>query len=199
MTLSTRDIIISAMRLGFWVLLLFLGFDLSLAQFKQNRQESFLRCQELSYIEINKEIEVMKKGADDVKILASAKIDQNGGIVTIKKTGSPIDGLIVDIPEGALNRETVVTIGLITGLVKVRSGRNCGFTVVLAAQGIRSFHEKVSITMSYNPLPQSRLVIPYEIDNDNRLHTMDIGRIDSKHRKLVIYTFKPVRFTLVYP
>lgn len=187
------------MRLGFWVLLLFLGFDLSLAQFKQNRQESFLRCKELSYIEINKEIEVMKKGADDVKILALAKIDQNGGIVTIKKTGSPIDGLIVDIPEGALDRETFITIGLIPGLVKVRSGRNCGFTVVLTAQGIKLFHEKVSITMPYDPLLQSRLVIPYEIDNDNRLHIMDIGRIDSKHRKLVIYTFKPVRFTLVYP
>jgi len=187
------------MRMTFWVLLLSLGLCQGIFLFKLKKSEPSQCSRKQAHPEANKKPGITENEANDTAVVASAEIDQNGGIVTVEKPGSPIDGLIVDIPTGAFDRKAVVSVSIILGIVPVRAGRNCGFTVVLTTQGIKSFHKHVSIIMPYDPLPQNRLVIPYEIDDENRLHIMDIGRLDSKNRKLVIYTFKPVRFTLVYP
>ena len=170
-----------------------------LTSFRPMKQVLYLINHNLIPSPRSQQAAIREKGENGTVILTSAKMDQNGGKVIVEKPGSPLEGLVVEFPPGAIDRQFEVSISMIFESVPVRSGKNCGFTVVLAVPGIKSFKEMVSIMMPYEPRPGNRLVIPYEIDSDNRLHIMDIGKLDANNRTLVIFTFKPVRFTLVYP
>ena len=136
----------------------------------------------------------------ELKIVASSTVDAFGATLSAGHTGSPIDDVAVRIPPGALDRADVISLGYRKSTARIRAGKGSGTDIVLSAKQVTEFKKEVAVEVPYDPrLASSSLVIPYEIDEQGRLHVMDIGNVDKENHRLTVNTFKPVAFTLVYP
>ena len=163
---------------------------IALINFSGSSDESGMSCNNHSGTSIKSGKKVM---------VISSSIGTQGGTITINEEGSPIDGVIVEIPPDALDNEDVISLGYTDRKVSVRRGTPSDIALVLQARKTSSFKKPVSIKVPYNPMLNPDLVVPYEVDESGKLHVMDIGYIDKENHTLKFYTFKPCTCIWVYP
>jgi len=137
--------------------------------------------------------------ADALTVVASAIVDSTGGTVSVEGTGTPADGLKVQIPLDALAQEDTISVGYCESSVLIRAGTGCGIILFLRAEHTSSFAQPVVIEVPVDKELFTDLAIPYQVDEEGRLHVMDIAGIDAENLRLSFYTFKPCAFTWVYP
>ncbi len=137
--------------------------------------------------------------AQPITLLASRAVDRAGAELAVGSRDSPIDGLVVHIPAGALARPDTVSLGFSTRPVAVRAGRGSGVVIVLQTGSLASFQRPVAIEVPVPGLSPEALVVPYRVDDQGRLHLLQLTRLDPDHQRFWFDTFAPGQFTWVYP
>ena len=129
-------------------------------------------------------VATVDRGADI--ILDDTLIGSAGGTIE-GPPGSPIDGVSVHFPEGAVEDGTTISIGYNDGSVTPVEGTFVGPILTLYTDGLEHFNEPVEITV---PLPDDNVIlIPYYIDDLDKLHLMDIASLDPVAGTTSFYTF----------
>ena len=128
----------------------------------------------------------------------SLKADTSGNLIEINGTRTPIDGTIIEIPQGALEREVKFSVGYDDGILNLRSGKGSGTVIVLSTNPEVSFKKPVTIKIKFNTSINPRTIVGYEIDKLGFLHSLDIASIEKDKGCVSFYTYKPLMFTWVY-
>ena len=138
---------------------------------------------------------VFQPGEDH--IVVTQIIGAAGGTIQVVNTGTPIDGVKVVFPAGALPSDTTVTLGYNTGTLTPNYGVWDGKTVVLSTSGVNAFGDLVKITIPYKhennmvPLPS------YINKNDNRVSTAQDAGSDYNADTLSIVTLQEGAYTII--
>jgi hypothetical protein len=130
-----------------------------------------------------------------VKIL---KVNNNGGLIRINDTGTPVDGTTIDIPKGALEREVTLAVGYDVGELHLNSGKWSGIVIILSTTPEIDFKKLVRIKVRFDRNVYFKTIVGYEIDNRGGLHSIDTGNINRNAGTVLFHTFKPLMFTWVY-
>jgi hypothetical protein len=127
--------------------------------------------------------------------LVTDTIGQLGGTLE-GPSGSPVEGVRVDIPAGALDDDTQITIGYNDGSITPVLGEFGGLILVLKTDGNNQFNKPLEITVpikSGNGIP-----IPYHVDDQERLHLMDPASFDPDLGTFSFYSWHASLFTIIY-
>lgn len=128
----------------------------------------------------------------------SLKAGSSGNLIEINNTQTPVDGTIIEIPQGALEREVKFSVGYDDGTLNLRSGKGSGTVLVLSTNPEVSFKKPVTIKIKFNTSINPRTIVGYEIDKLGFLHSLDIASIAKDKGCVSFYTYKPLMFTWVY-
>jgi len=135
-------------------------------------------------------------------VVASAKIDAYGGVIKAGNSGSPIDGMIIEIPAGAVEKEDTFSLGYNEGKIIVNDGSPSSDVIyVFSAEKTKGFDQPVKIKVPYNPsIPfRGNLGIhPCAVDEKGRISGLQLRDIDKENHTLWIDTFVPCSFIYIY-
>ena len=91
---------------------------------------------------------VYEPGVD--KPVATRTIGAGGDKIQAGSTGTPIDGVVVTFPAGALTADTEVSLGYNEGLLTPNEGTWNGVTLTLDTGSVRLFERPVSVTVPFD-------------------------------------------------
>jgi len=132
-------------------------------------------------------------------VVASARVGPQGAMLETGKGGTPVDGIRVEIPAGALKRETTVTLSYNTGKLSLPKGEGSSAFLRIDAEKVTDFSAALVIHVSYDPkLGKDRMLVGYAIDARGRLAPIDSGPLDRNLGKASFLTMTPLLFTWVY-
>ena len=129
----------------------------------------------------------------------TAHVGPKGATLSTGNTGTPVDSITVEIPAGALERETTVTLSYNTGTLSLPSGEGSGVFFGLTAERVNAFHQLVSIRVRYDAQRHAdAVVVGYSIDDQDRLRAVNTESQDSKAGTVTFSTYLPLLVTWVY-
>jgi len=111
-------------------------------------------------------------------IIKSVKVDSSGCIIKIGNLGTPIDGMAIDMPSGALDKETIIPIGYNDGTLNPNYGTFSGKTIVLNDDGT--------------------FPVPFYVDPDGKLHAVQPLGIDIVSGNFSFHTYHGGLFTWIF-
>lgn len=130
------------------------------------------------------------------KILVEKKIGALGGVIEINAPGTPVDGVKIDFPAGALPDSYDVGVGYDTGTVAFKSNPALADVPILvmnmAYKG--EFANPVKITVPMRD--KEATPVPYYIDGDGKLQAMSLTGIDRAKGECSFVTFHASKFTV---
>jgi hypothetical protein len=135
----------------------------------------------------------------DCVTAVSSIVDERGGEITVTDSASPIKDARVVFPPSAVSSAQTVSLGYCACPVKVRAGSVSSVALTLDVTGTRHFPVSVLIEISYDLRQSSEVVIPYRVDEKQRLQLVQIRRFDKSNHRLVFETAVPGTFVWVYP
>lgn len=109
---------------------------------------------------------IFKPGAD--VLLVSQLIGMNGGTVKIDHAETPLYGVVIRFPQGALLKDTEISIGYNSGSLTPNEGTYSGSTLVIKAKGVVDFECPVEIAVPFHD--PDKMPVPYYIDDDGKLY-----------------------------
>ncbi|HEX3045862.1 MAG TPA: hypothetical protein VHY08_13980 [Bacillota bacterium] len=128
--------------------------------------------------------------------VTSTMIEVTGGTIEIGNLGTPIDGVKVEFPAGALPADSNVSVGYDTGLLAPNAGSYSGALLNLDVQNTKDFDQPVSITA---PLPDAdKIPVPYYVDNNGKLHPVQLIEVDRTNMTFTFQTFHASWYTWIY-
>ncbi len=137
-------------------------------------------------------------------LVRSIQVGPAGGIVTVDNTGTPADGVVVEIHKGALSQEVTLSLGYNDGkLENLQEGKASGKTLVLSTVpqinfAVATGGNAVQITIPYTSSSGLKVIAPYAIDEKNRLQPLQLEAMDEATHHARFATFHPVMFTWIY-
>jgi hypothetical protein len=132
-------------------------------------------------------------------VILSRTVDSHGADISVGHIAPPLDGLVVHIPSGAMDQADRITLAYSMRSVPIVAGKGSGMVIALRADSVTQFHNPVRIELHYRELPLPSMAIPYNIDTQGRLQSLQLVKIYDKNSTIVFDTFQPVDFTWVYP
>ena len=123
-------------------------------------------------------------------------VPPTGGTLRVTNPISPIYGVVVDFPAGALPQSTEVTIGYNDGSLAPNSGIYSGANILIEAPGIREFSQPVEITVPFDQ-PNS-IPIPYYITGDGSIRPCQLVKVDRVNKTFTFQTFHASLFTWIW-
>ena len=130
-------------------------------------------------------------------VIRSEVIAQTGGIIEAGSSGTPIDGVRVQFPSGALSTTNVtVSLGYNTGTLSPNEGDYAGVALILDAGTVTQFEQPVTITVPFSDT--SKVPVPYYVDSNGKLHPMQIIKIDRDAKIFTFQTFHASWFTWIF-
>ncbi len=118
------------------------------------------------------------------------KVGVNGGILQ-----NSDKSVIVIIP--SLKKETEFTLSFKKSDFEVRSGVGSPVTIIISPDiNLIDSPKPISIKVKYDS--QYNLPVPYLIDENNKLHTVDIGELDKVNHYFTMYTFHGGNYSWIY-
>jgi hypothetical protein len=137
-------------------------------------------------------------------VVRSIQVGPDGGALKIDNTGTPADGVVIEVHKGALSQEVTLSLGYNDGkLENLQEGKASGTTLVLSTTPKVDFSvamdgSAVQITVPYDSSTKPLAISPYAIDEKNRLQPLQLEAIDKVTSHARFATFHPVMFTWVY-
>jgi hypothetical protein len=134
----------------------------------------------------------------DVTVV-STRVGPQGATLNTGNTGTPVDGITVEIPAGALTQELNVTLSYNTGTLSLPSGESSGVFLGLSAEQLNEFQQPVTIRIRYDAKRHQNVVlVGYAIDAEGRLRAVNQESQDNKAGLASFSTYVPLLFTWVY-
>ena len=134
----------------------------------------------------------------DIPVL-TAQVGPQGATLKLGNTGTPVDGISVEIPAGALERDTTVTLSYNTGTLSLPSGEGCGVFLGLATERVNTFRQWVTIRVHYDAQRYAKtVVVGYCIDDKDRLRAVNTEAQDSRAGTVAFSTYVPLLLTWAY-
>lgn len=148
-------------------------------------------------------------GTSDIHLLQT-KFDR--GVITWAKTivAGPSGGafevnipdkqltyisVYVNIPPGAVSKETRFSVGFDSGTFTPAIGEASGYILVLDAGATQSFKQPISV--SVQSLLDKGVPVGYSLEENGAIELIE-SIWDRKSGKLTFYSFRPLTFTWVY-
>jgi hypothetical protein len=110
--------------------------------------------------------------------------------------GSPIDGVYIEFPEGALPELADVSLGYNTGQIVPVIGEFLAPLLTLSTGEVTEFAAPVQLNVPFDP--ELGFPIPYHINDDGTLRLMTITGVDDVNGVLTYATFHASRFGHLY-
>ncbi|GEM_PF-1301025 len=120
---------------------------------------------------------------------ASATIGAAGGELH-GLAGSPLEGVEVHFPEGALPEDTLVTLGYNDGSITPVEGEFHGPLLSLTAGDLTSFEEPVEIVMPFDG-DEETVPVPFCVYEDGSLGLMQLVDVDYEADTMTLMTMHP--------
>ena len=131
--------------------------------------------------------------------VTTVQVRPQGATLSTGTTGTPVDGITVEIPADALERETAVTLAYNTGTLSLPRGEGSGVFLRLTAEGIGEFRQPVTIRIRCDlQRHPDVVVVGYAIDAKGRLRAVDTESQDNQAGTVTFSTFVPLLLTWVY-
>ena len=131
--------------------------------------------------------------------VTAAQVGPKGATLSTGNHGTPVDGITVEIPAGALEQETTVTLSYNTGTLAVNSGECSGVFLRVAADRVSTFRKLVTIRVRYDAQQRPNVVVVgYAIDAKDRLRSVNTESQDRPAGTVTFSTFVPLLLTWVY-
>jgi len=129
-------------------------------------------------------------------IVTSKVIPQTGGTIEVGNSGTPIDGIQVQFPAGALSADTNVSLGYNTGTLTPNEGIYADFALILNVDTLPLFEQPVTIRVPFTDT--SKIPVPYYVDSSGKLHLMQLIKIDRTAKIFTFHTFHASWFTWIF-
>jgi len=130
---------------------------------------------------------VFKMGTTTVE--KTVLISTNGGSISVDNPNSPIYGIKVEFPGGALPQNTNVTIGYNTGTINPNQGVYSGINLYLNTPNVSVFNQPVKITVPYNDPLGTAVPCPYYIQEDGSISPVFLLDINHQNKTFTFITF----------
>jgi hypothetical protein len=130
------------------------------------------------------------------QIVTSKVIPATGGTIEAGNNGTPIDGVQVEFPAGALAADTNISLGYNTGALTPNEGTYEGVALTLSTGSVKQFNQPVTITVPF--ADSSKVPVPYYVDSDGKLHPMQLVSIDRSAKIFKFQTFHASSFTWIF-
>ena len=128
-------------------------------------------------------------------VLAQATIDAAGGVL-LGPAGSPLDGVAVTFPPGALTAATSFALGYDDGsFVNVSPDEQSGLVISIQSSGQTRFQQPVTIQLPFTDA--TRIPIPYYIDDSGALHVIVPQPFDRSTGQASFLTWHVSPYTLI--
>jgi hypothetical protein len=134
------------------------------------------------------------------EIITSTQTIQTTGSTVKIATAQASQEIEVSFPPGALAKSTDIIFGYNNGSLFVSQGTASGKTIFFRGSGkiidVLEFGQPVTITV---PNPENnKMVVPYQIDEQGRLHGVSLIHYDTTNKTASFSVFQASRFTWVY-
>ena len=126
------------------------------------------------------------------EVVAAQTIDASGGTITAP-ADSPLAGVVVNIPAGALSSPRQISLSYDDGMLTTVNG-SPGKVISLDAGEGAQFGQPVHITVPTD----GNIVAPYYIDGSGHLHLVQISSIDRVNHTITFDTFHASLFTWIF-
>ena len=140
-----------------------------------------------------------------------------GGVIQLGTSGTPLDGLVVTFPAGAVLKPTKISVGYNKGTLKPNEGTFSETTLVLDAEDIFEFGMPVEITFPFGkhrvrvsssdptkarsaqatPSTADAVPVPYRIEEDGTLRPAQATEINRAAGTFTFITFCSGRFSWI--
>jgi uncharacterized protein YfaP (DUF2135 family) len=137
---------------------------------------------------------VVFEPGEEVIVVASHVIGSGGGIVEAGQAGTPIDGITVEFPAGAVMTDTNISLGYNTGTLTPNEGTYGGVNISLTVEDSPVFNFPVKITV---PFDSDAIPVPYYIDEKGNLHPTQLVDIDNEAKTFTFITLHASLFSWI--
>ena len=135
---------------------------------------------------------VFEPGTDTITLNPTLTVQ--GGTLT-GPAGSPIEGVVVTFPPGALPRDSQISLGYNSGTVTPGSGTWGNKVILLSSSAVSKFELPVTIRVPFNQ--SGDILVPYYIDANKKFHLMTITQIDRSAHTVTFETYHASYFTRI--
>ncbi|MCB1219532.1 hypothetical protein KDL30_02570 [bacterium] len=125
----------------------------------------------------------------------SAVVDLENGAVLEGDAGTPLEGVSVLIPEGAMPTATSIAIGYNDGIVIPVAGNWSGTIIEIGDEPL-VFDVPVEITVPYSGNPDE-VPVPYYINDDSKLEACMVQEVNGSEGTMTFITLHASRFTWI--
>jgi uncharacterized protein YfaP (DUF2135 family) len=126
----------------------------------------------------------------------SKTIGETGDTIEVTNSNSPLYGVTVEFPPGALPEDVVITLASNNGTLTPDSGTFAGKAISLDVPDVDEFEQPVTITVPfYN---EEGIPVPYYVDPDGKLHLAQLVSIDESNKTFSFQVFHASIFTWIW-
>lgn len=135
------------------------------------------------------------KGED--VIVTGQIMTPSGGQIIVNAPGTPIHGIKVLFPQGAVSKNIAVKIGYNTGSLHAKSGDYSNVNLVIQTPGVTILNKPITVTVPYIDSTGDGIVIPYNIAEDQSLSSVQLHSIDRANKRVSFITYHPSTYTWI--
>jgi uncharacterized protein YfaP (DUF2135 family) len=145
-------------------------------------------------IQVREKLPVFTPGAETP--LASTSVGPAGGTLTVPAGDTPLSGVQVSVPPGALDKGVSLSLSSESGALQPAVGTYAGAALDLELGKVHEFAQPISITA---PWPDtSKVPVPYYIDPSGRLHLAQLLSLDEAGHTFTFQTFHASLYTWIW-
>nr|WP_320012702.1 hypothetical protein [uncultured Desulfobulbus sp.] len=132
--------------------------------------------------------------------VAKHKITDNGCIITITNTGTPIDGIKIIIPSGINDKDSEILLGYETGrFLPTIHGTPSQIVLFIETPGIKSYENPIEVIVPLVTMEKDWIgVAGYKIDNEGYFEPLTTISFDKEDITSAFVTFVPLKMTWIY-
>ncbi|MBN4068587.1 hypothetical protein JYU06_03580 [Desulfotalea psychrophila] len=127
-------------------------------------------------------------------------ISENGETVTVANTGTPIDGINIIVPPGAISKDGEIFLGYETGkFLPTIHGIPSRIVLVIETPGITNYENPIEVIVPLATMEKDWIgVAGYKIDKEGQLEPLTTISLDKVSNRATFVTFAPLKMTWVY-
>lgn len=121
-----------------------------------------------------------------------------GGSFRVPMRGLPSDDVTLELPKDAVDQPVTLTVGYCKGELHLAAGTPSGVVLAVGATPRPRFQQPLKIKVRFRPDPKNQTLVGYAIDEQGRLHSIDLVDLDMEEGNVTFLSFQPLTLTWAY-